>query len=46
MNLGTVHLLNLLGYNWHMLMAADFYFRQGTIDVTQDRVMGVINENK
>ena len=46
MNLGKEHLLTLLGYYWHMLMAADFYFRQGTIDVAQNRVMGVINENK
>ena len=46
MHRGKEHLLTLLGYYWHMLMAADFYFRQRTIDVAQDRVMGVINENK
>ena len=45
-NPGKENLLNLLGYFWHMLMAADFHFRQGTRDLAQDRVMGVINENK
>ena len=36
----------LLGYYWHVLMAADSNIRPGTNEVDQSMVMDVIEENK
>merc|ERR1711936_336839 len=39
-------LFQLLGYYWHILMAADSNFRSGTNDVKQEEVGAVIEQNR
>ena len=36
----------LLGYYWHMIMAADSNIRPGTTTVEQDKVKEVVEQNK
>ena len=36
----------LLGYYWHMIMAADSNIRPGTTEVEQEQVMEVVKQNK
>ena len=40
------HVVPLLGYYWHVLMAADATIRPGTIDVEQEDVKNVLEKNR